>query len=51
VLAFGFVTGEGTLDNRERRVSWANFFDLHLFAFEQLVILKETAENQQAVRR
>src|ERR1700722_8519740 len=51
VLALGLVAGQGALDDRKGSIGGTDFFDLHLFAFEQLVILEKTTKNQQAMRR
>jgi|SRR5258706_2346391 len=44
------ITGEGPFDNVECGVCGANFFDLDLFAFELLVILKKTPQDEEAMR-
>jgi hypothetical protein len=51
VIALGLVAGEGALDDCQSGVRGPDFFDIDLFAFEQLVVLEEAAEYQQAVRR
>src|SRR4029077_19747374 len=50
LVALGLVAGEGALDDCQRGGRGADFFDFDLFAFEQLVVLEEAAEYQQAVR-
>ena len=46
----GLITREGFFDDSERGVSGENLFDLHLFAFELLVILEEAAKDEKAMR-
>ena len=47
----GLIAREGFFDDGECGVSGANLFDLHLFAFELLVVLEEAAKDEEAVRR
>jgi len=47
----GLIARQGFFDDGERGVGGANFFDLHLFAFELLVILEEAAKDEKAMRR
>jgi len=45
----GLIARKGLFDDGERGVGGANFFDLHLFAFELFVILEEAAKDEKAV--
>jgi len=45
----GLIACKGLFDDGERGVGRANFFDLHLFAFELFVILEEAAKDEKAM--
>lgn len=45
-----FVTVERLFDDVESGIGRTNLFDLHLLAFELFIILKKSAENEQAMR-
>src|SRR5690349_14473364 len=48
-VAVLLVPRQSLFDHADRRIGRANFLDLHLFAFQLLVVLEKALEDQQPV--